>query len=60
MSFKCFKTVFDQLMLSFSAFNTEIICKICIKYQYVSQTVCAYAHDFKNYDQGVRLLEHVR
>ena len=47
MSFKCFKIVFDQLMLSFSAVNTEIICKICIKYQYVSQTVCAYAHDFK-------------
>ena len=47
MSFKCCKIVFDQLMLSYSAFNTEFVCKIGIKYQFVSQAVCAYAYDFQ-------------
>ena len=57
MSFKCCKIMFEhQLMLSFNAVNTTFMCKICIKYQYVSHAVCRI---FKN-DQGVRLLEHVR
>ena len=43
----CFKIVFNQLMLSFNAVNKELMCKICIKYEYVSRAVCAYAHDFQ-------------
>ena len=62
MSFKCSnrcKIVFDPLWLSYIAVNTEFICKVDIKFQYVSRAVCAYAHDFGN-DQDVRLLENVR
>ena len=50
MSYKrsnCCKKVFYQLMLSLNAVNKELMCKICIKYEYVSRAVCAYAHDFQ-------------
>ena len=35
--------VFDHLLLSFNAVKTVLMCTIGIKYQYVSQAVCAYA-----------------
>ena len=64
MSFKCGNRckiiVFDHLSLSFNAFNTVFMCKMRIKYQYASPSVCAYAHVFFLDDQGVHLLGHVR
>ena len=36
-----------------------LMCEICVKYQYASPAVCAYAHVFFfGNEQGVRLLEH--
>ena len=35
-------------MLSFlNTFNTVFMCKIGLKYQYASRTVCTYAHGFQ-------------
>ena len=34
-------------MLGFKALNAMILCKNCVKYQYASRAVCAYAHVFR-------------
>ena len=50
MPFNCSKhckIVFDHLRLTFNEANTVLMCKMCLKYQYASQPVCAYVHDFR-------------
>ena len=41
------KIVFDHLKFSFKAVNAVLMCKIGIKYQKASRTVCAYGHIFR-------------
>ena len=38
------KTAIHQLMLSF---DTVLMCKICVNYQYVSRAMYAYEHVFQ-------------
>ena len=47
MCFNGYKTLFDHLKLSFNSVNTVFMCKICVKYQYVSRAVHAYVHAFR-------------
>ena len=45
--FQSFQIVFDLLRLSFNVVNTVFLCKNCVKYQYASRAVCAYARVFQ-------------
>ena len=50
MPLKCsnrFNIVFDHFRLSFNDVNTVYVCKHCVKYQYASRAVCAYARGFR-------------
>ena len=58
MSFKCSnhcKIVFHHLRLSFNLVNTVLMFNIGIKYQYVSRSLWANAHDFRKW-QGCALI----
>ena len=41
---KCFKIVFDHFALCFNKGNLVFLCNYCLKYQYASRAVWAYAH----------------